>query len=76
MDFKVTLTRSLVKAITFRILILIADGFIVFAITHRYDVALAVIVLSNISSTVFYFLHERVWNGVRWGKIRTEVSKI
>lgn len=60
--------RSLVKAVTFRIIILISDGIIIFSITHRYDVALAVIFFSNFASTILYFIHERVWNKIHWGK--------
>lgn len=61
--------RSLVKAITFRCIILVSDGIIIFAITHRYDITLSVILFSNFSSTILYFLHERVWNKIHWGKI-------
>lgn len=60
--------RSLVKAVTFRLVILVADGIIIFAITHRYDIAIGVILFSNISSTILYFIHERIWNGIHWGK--------
>jgi uncharacterized membrane protein len=60
--------RSLVKAITFRLLILISDGIIIFAVTHRYDITLSVIIFSNFSSTILYFFHERVWNKIHWGK--------
>ena len=60
--------RSVVKAITFRLLILTADGIIIFAITHRYDIALTVMFFSNLSSTVFYFIHERIWDKIYWGK--------
>ena len=67
--------RSLVKAITFRILILISDGIIIFAITHRYDITLSVIILSNFSSTILYFFHERVWNKIRWGKANQMIKK-
>ena len=65
--------RSIVKALTFRFFVLIADGIIIFAITHRYDIAFGVILLSNVSSTLLYFLHERIWNGVHWGKRRLEL---
>ncbi len=59
--------RSLAKSITFRILIIIADIFIIFAITHRYDETILVILLTNLASSIIYFLHERVWNKIRWG---------
>lgn len=62
--------RSITKAITFRSLILISDGIIIFAITHRYDVALSVIFFSNFASTILYVVHERIWNTIHWGKIK------
>ncbi len=65
-------TRSLTKAVTFRLLILVSDGFIIFAITRRFDVALGVIIVSNFASTVIYFLHERFWNNIHWGKIKKD----
>jgi uncharacterized membrane protein len=69
-DFYEHSKRSLVKAIIFRILVLISDGIIIFAITHRYDITLSVIILSNFSSTILYFLHERLWNKISWGKYK------
>lgn len=60
--------RSIVKALTFRAIIIVSDGVIVFLITHRYDITLAVISLFTVIHTVFYFLHERAWNKVGWGK--------
>ena len=67
--FHENVTRSLVKAISFRTMVLLADGIIIFAITKRYDITLGVVLFSNFSSTILYFLHERFWNGVHWGKI-------
>ena len=68
MAFYERTTRSLIKAVTYRFIILISDGFIVFMITHRYDTTVWVIIFSNIASTIFYFLHERFWNNIHWGK--------
>lgn len=60
--------RSMVKAVTYRTIILISDGIIVFSVTHRYDVALIVIFFSNFASTLIYYVHERLWNKIHWGK--------
>ncbi len=60
--------RSFVKAITYRLVILISDGIIIFAITHEYSTTLWVILISNIASTILYFTHERAWNTIAWGK--------
>ena len=70
MPFREHVNRSLVKALTFRLAILTADSVIIYAITHRLDVALTVMVLSNLSSTILYILHERVWDKIDWGKRR------
>jgi len=62
-----TTKRSLVKAITYRIVIIILDFSVIYLLTHRIDVALGFMIISNIYTTVAYFLHERVWNRIRWG---------
>ena len=61
-------SRSILKAITFRIVILTSDGLIIYTITHRFDVTFTVVFFSNFASTILYFLHERAWNLVHWGK--------
>jgi uncharacterized membrane protein len=60
--------RSLVKSLTFRVLVLTSDFIIIFAITHNYNITIGVVLFSNLSSTVLYFIHERVWNRIHWGK--------
>ncbi|MBI2035032.1 MAG: DUF2061 domain-containing protein [Candidatus Levybacteria bacterium] len=62
--------RSLAKTLTFRFMILLIDFLIIIAITKRYDIALTVILFSNLSSTIIYFVHERIWNKIHWGKDR------
>lgn len=61
--------RSIAKALTFRSVIIISDVIIVYTITQRYDLTLGVLVFSNLSSTTIYFIHERFWNSVQWGKV-------
>ena len=67
--------RSLTKAITFRLLVLTVDSLIIYAITGRSDITVGVVVLSNISSTVLYFLHERAWNSIHWGRKKINPNK-
>lgn len=64
--------RSILKAITYRLIILVADGLIIFTVTRQYDTTLKVIVLSNIGSTILYIIHERLWNNIHWGKSRAQ----
>jgi uncharacterized membrane protein len=62
-----TTKRSLVKALTYRAVIIVLDFAVIFLLTGRVDVALGFMVISNIYTTVAYFVHERIWNKIRWG---------
>lgn len=62
-----TTKRSLVKAFTYRIVIIILDFSVIYLLTHRVDVAVGFMIISNIYTTAAYFLHERIWNRIRWG---------
>lgn len=68
METKEAHKRSIVKAITFRVVVMCADFLVVMFITHQYKIALGFVLLSNVSSTVLYYLHERFWNKVKWGR--------
>jgi adenylylsulfate kinase len=62
-----TRTRSIAKALTYRVVIVCLDFLAIYLFTHKVEVALGFMVVSNIYTTVGYFLHERVWAGIRWG---------
>jgi uncharacterized membrane protein len=66
--------RSIVKTIAFQALIILADIVVVFLITGKYAVTLSVIVFTNLVSGIIYFLHERAWNRIHWGKNRLEID--
>jgi uncharacterized membrane protein len=66
--FKENGSRSLVKSITFRIIVVCADGIIVYLITNRLDLALSIMIVRNIIATVLYWGHERAWNSIEWGR--------
>jgi uncharacterized membrane protein len=74
MAFHENYKRSILKAITYRFIILLCDGLIIFAITRQYDTTVKVIVLSNIGSTILYIVHERAWNKIHWGKSRKSAT--
>jgi len=68
--FKETNRRSVIKSITFRVLIVLCDSIIIYALTKKVATTIAITILTNIASTIVYFLHERFWNRIRWGKTR------
>lgn len=60
--------RSITKSITFRILVIIADFIVIFAITRSYNIAVGVLIATNVVSATLYYIHERVWNNIQWGR--------
>lgn len=66
--FKEYITRSVVKAVSYRVLVVVADFAAVYLFTGRAEIALSFVVVSNIYTTGLYFLHERFWNRVAWGR--------
>ena len=59
--------RSVVKAITYRAIIVCLDFLVIYLLTGKVMTAAAFMIVSNIYTTVAYFLHERVWAGIKWG---------
>lgn len=59
--------RSVVKAITYRLIIVCLDFLVIYMLTGKVMTAAAFMVVSNIYTTLAYFLHERVWAGIKWG---------
>ncbi len=59
--------RSVVKAITYRILIMSLDFITIYLFTGAVRVALGFMIASNIYTTVGYLLHERIWARIAWG---------
>ena len=63
------LGRSIVKAFTYRVLIMVSQGLITYIITRRLNITLGIMFFSSITSTLLYLFHERLWNNVHWGKL-------
>jgi uncharacterized membrane protein len=63
--------RSIVKALTYRVIILCLDFIVVYVLTRKAEIAAGFMIVSNVYTTVGYFLHERVWAGIKWGLTTT-----
>jgi uncharacterized membrane protein len=58
--------RSVVKAMTYRLGILCLDFAAVYLFTGKVETAVGFMIVSNVYTTVGYFVHERIWARVRW----------
>lgn len=68
MSFHEHAPRSLIKTITYRILIIVSNGLIVYFITEDVAATTRITIVASIVSTALYYLHERAWNKIHWGK--------
>ena len=67
----VLLRRSVVKAVTYRILIMCMDFVTIYLFTGAVRVAIGFMIASNIYTTIAYLLHERLWVKLKWGIAET-----
>jgi uncharacterized membrane protein len=63
-----TRKRSVAKSIVWRVICIIVSILTSYALTARWDIAVAIGSVYNIITMILYYFHERIWNSVKWGK--------
>ena len=63
-----TRLRSVVKALTWRVLALVVTTAVVWVVTGKPRLAISIGVLDTIIKLAVYYAHERCWLKVRFGK--------
>jgi uncharacterized membrane protein len=63
-----TIKRSVLKTISWHVLHFVMAGLIAFLITHRIDFAALIASAELIWESIIFFLHERLWAGIRFGR--------
>ena len=61
-------SRSIAKAISYRVLGSACTMVIVYLFSHNLSISLGAGVLDSISKIGLYFLHERIWNHIDYGR--------
>jgi len=69
-----THTRTLVKSITWRLVALVTTVAAVWYYSHDWTLALTSGLVANVVKFVLYYIHERVWNKVKWGTFKKSTS--
>jgi uncharacterized membrane protein len=64
----VSKSRSLVKSIVWRMVAICTTFFSIYIITKEVKIATAGALLTNIINFILYYLHERFWDKVQWGR--------
>lgn len=65
---KETHARSLTKTISWRFIATLTTTVLVYIFTGSLTLSLGVGFFEVISKLIFYYLHERAWDGISWGK--------
>lgn len=60
--------RSLAKAITFRVIATLITVLLVFVFTGSPVISVGVGVLDFVVKLLFYYMHERIWNTLSFGR--------
>lgn len=68
MTFHEYAPRSFIKTISYRLLIVVSNGLLIYLVTKDARVTGEITITAGILSTVLYYLHERLWNKIHWGK--------
>ena len=68
--------RSLIKALSWRILATLTTGVIAYFITGEIEVAVTIASIEFVLKFVIYYFHERAWQLVPRGSIRRLVNKV
>ena len=71
-----THTRSLVKGVSWRAVGTMDTMFIAYFFTHSSLSALKIGGFEVFSKIALYYLHERIWARVKWGRVQTETPAV
>lgn len=61
-------SRSIVKAVSWRILGTMDTILIAWLISGEMTIAFSIGTFELLTKTFLYYFHERLWSGIRWGK--------
>ncbi len=60
--------RSLAKAFSYRVLGSLSTGGLVYLLTSNLSISVGAGLLDSVVKVILYFLHERVWNHISYGR--------
>ncbi len=60
--------RSIAKALSWRVIGTLDTLVVSYILTGKMAVAASIASVDFLTKMVLYFFHERIWNGIKWGK--------
>jgi uncharacterized membrane protein len=68
--------RSIMKAVSYRLLAAVATGTIAFAFTRRLDISLGIASVEAVAKIICYYIHERLWSFIKFGQKKHPLSSL
>lgn len=62
--------RTLIKALVFRVISAISSFILIYALTGNAGFGVKFTIIDSIIKISLYFIHERAWIKIKWGKVR------
>lgn len=69
-----TKKRSVAKTVTWKIIATAITLFTVYFFTGTFIGSLKITVAAATLGMISFYIHERMWNGVRWGKVDAKAT--
>ena len=60
--------RSIAKSVSYRVLSVAVDATVAYLFTHNIALSAGIVLFVDTYSTVLYYVHERIWAHIRWGR--------
>jgi uncharacterized membrane protein len=64
---KEKVSRSITKALTYRLWQSLNTFLISLVVTGKIELAVAIVSIEVMIKIIVYFFHERIWNKIKWG---------
>jgi uncharacterized membrane protein len=71
-----TKTRSLLKSVSYRVFASIVTALLIFSFTGKLLLAVGLGVLDSVVKLLVFFLHERMWMAIPFGRIKHPLEEI
>ncbi len=60
--------RSIAKSVSYRIVSITVDALVAYFFTRDVALSAGIVIFVDGYSTLLYYLHERVWAHIHWGR--------
>ena len=68
--------RSIMKAVSYRLLAAVATGSIAFVFTKRLDISIGIASVEAVAKIICYYIHERFWSFIKFGQKKHPLSSL